>query len=97
VIDPLEHAERFDEASIATPWNVVVESAATVTPMPGDENSAAVPEPAGVPVHVPFLYSWTVEPASADPVINGVPSFDGDAGTVDVNVGGAGGTTSRAV
>ena len=96
-MDPLEQAEWLDAASTATPWNVVVESAATVTERPGDANAAAVPEAAGVPVQLAFLYSWTVEPASADPTMAGVVSFDGEAGSVDVKVGAAGGVTSAAV
>jgi hypothetical protein len=55
VMESLEHADRLDDASVATPWNVVDESAGTLTPIPGEPNAAAVPDPAGVPVQPAFL------------------------------------------
>ena len=41
----------------------------TVTARPGEASCAAVPEAATAPLHVAFVYSVTVEPGGAMPVI----------------------------
>ena len=89
-----EQGETLPARSVAVAWKVVVVPAATVTGRPGDAKSLAVPCPAGALAHAASAYNLTIEFASALPVIRGFVSLAGEAGTVAVNAGGAGGEAS---
>ena len=67
---------------------------ATATARPGDENAAAVPLAATALVHDEFVYSLTVEPASAVPLIEGLLLFAGDAGETESEDGATGAVES---
>jgi hypothetical protein len=69
---------------------VVVELLETETARPGEANAAAVPVAATALVQVAFVYSLTVEPASASPMIFGALLLAGETGLVAVKVGAAG-------
>src|SRR6188508_3774774 len=71
VTDELEQPETLPAASVAVALKVVELSSATATVIPGEEKAAAVPVAVGAPVHEPVVWIFTVEPASADPVIAG--------------------------
>ena len=60
----------------------------------GEANAAALPVAATALVQVEFVYSFTVEPASAWPTIFGELLFAGEAGLVAVSAGCAGGVES---
>src|SRR5215471_8945941 len=62
--------------------------------MPGEANWAALPVATGEPVQLEFVYSLTVEPASADPSTLGELLLAGDDGVVPVSVGAGGGVVS---
>ena len=66
----------------------------TETVSPGEANAAAVPVTATALVHVEFVYSFTVEPASALPMIFGALLFAGEAGLVELTVGATGAVES---
>ena len=68
----------------------MVVSSATETVRPGEAKAAAVPLPASALVQAEFVYSLTVEPASALPMIFGALLFAGEAGLVELTVGAAG-------
>ena len=85
-----EQAETLPAASVAVASKLVVESSATDTDNPGDANAAAVPLPWIPFPQFEFLYKFTVEPASALPMILGELLFAGDAGLELDTVGGAG-------
>ena len=89
-----EQADVLPDASLALAKNVVDVSSATETAMPGEANVAALPEPAMADVQVLFVYSLTVEPASADPMIFGELLLAGEAGDVDVTFGALGAVES---
>ena len=63
---------------------------ATETVRPGEEKAAAPPVAATALVQEEFVYSLTVEPASALPLISGKLSFAGVAGEVASEEGAAG-------
>ena len=67
---------------------------ATETVRPGEAKAAAVPLPATALVQLAFVYRVTVEPPSALPMIFGELLFAGEAGLVELTVGGAGGVES---
>ena len=69
-------------------------SSATETVKPGEAKAAAVPVAATELVHAEFVYSFTVEPASALPMIFGELLFAGEAGLVELTVGAAGASES---
>jgi hypothetical protein len=81
----LEQADVFPAASVAVARNVVVLPAATVTAKPLAAKLAAVPVAAGVPVHA-FVYSCTVDPASAAPLTTGAVLGLGEVGAMLVRV-----------
>ena len=62
----------------------------TLTGIPGDAKVAAVTLAATALVQVEFVYSFTVDPASALPMIVGELLFAGDAGFVELTVGAVG-------
>ena len=62
-------------------------SSATETLRPGEAKAAADPCPATALVQAEFVYSFTVEPASALPITFGALLFAGDAGLVELTVG----------
>jgi hypothetical protein len=90
----VEHADSLPAASVAVAYKVVVASLGTVTETPPDANDAAVPLPNAVPPHAEPEYTFTVDPAAADPVTLGLLLFDGDAGETPLTVGAAGGVES---
>ena len=67
---------------------------ATATLSPGEEKAAAVPLAATVLVQEALVYSLTVEPASAVPLIEGLLLFAGDAGEIESDDGALGGAES---
>ena len=67
---------------------------ATATLSPGDENAAAVPLAATALVHEELVYSLTVEPASALPLIAGLLLFAGEVGLTESDEGAAGAAES---
>jgi hypothetical protein len=71
---------------VAVALNVVVDPVATVTRIPAEPNVEAVPEPATVPVQPAVVYSRTVEPVSAVPLIVGVLLELGEVGVVPERV-----------
>ena len=89
----VEHADSFPAASVAVAYSVVVASLGTVTETPPDANDAADPLPNAVPPHADPEYTFTVDPAAADPVTLGLLLFDGD-GDTPLTVGAAGGVES---
>ena len=90
----VEHADSFPAASVAVAYNVVVASLGTVTDTPPAPNDAALPLPNTDPLQVEPEYTFTVEPAAADPVTLGLLLFDGDAGDTPLTVGAPGGVES---
>ena len=66
---------------------MVVESSATVTVRPGLSNAAAAPVAATELVQSEFVYTFTVEPASAVPFTFGELSFATGVGDVVSAVG----------
>src|SRR4029078_475005 len=76
---PLEQPLTLPAASVAVALKVVDESSATATVIPV-ANAAAVPGAVGAPVQVAVVYSLTVEPASAVPLIAGALLLAGPAG-----------------
>ena len=92
--ESVEHADVFPAASVAVAKNVVDESSATLAVSPGESNAAAVPVTATELVHALFVYTFTVDPASAVPFTFGEVSFAGDTGDVDNAVGFAGAVES---
>ena len=89
-----EHAEVLPAGSVAVARNVVEEVSATATLSPGDARAAAEPVAATAPVHDASVYSRTVEPASAVPLIVGELSLAGESGSVSLSVGGPGAVVS---
>ena len=78
-------------ASVARAENVVVASGVIAEDVtPAAANVAALPLPAAVPAQLACLNTVTVVAASALPITLGVRSLPGDAGEVDVIVGGPG-------
>ena len=77
-------------ASVAVALNVVELLSATETVKPGEANAAALPFATGVPEQSLVVYSFTVEPDSAVPVMLGLLLFAGDAGVEARPVGAAG-------
>ena len=77
-------------ASVAVALKVVEESSETATGMPGLEKVAALPVAVGAPEQSLVVYSSTVEPASAVPVIFGELSFAGESGVEPSDDGAAG-------
>ena len=94
VTESVEHCEVFPAASVAVAKNVVELSAATETVKPGLLKFAAVPVAATELVHELFVYTFTVDPASAVPLTFGELSFAGDVGDVDNELGFAGAVES---
>jgi multisubunit Na+/H+ antiporter MnhC subunit len=86
---PIEQAEVLFAASVAVALNVVELSPATDTDRPAAK-LAAEPLATGAPEQSLVVYSFTVEPASAVPVINGLLLFAGDAGAEPNPLGGVG-------
>jgi hypothetical protein len=76
---PLEQADVLFAASVAVALNVVELLSATGTDRP-DANPVALPLVTGAPEQSLVVYSFTVEPASATPLTNGLLLFAGDAG-----------------
>ena len=72
---------------------MVEELSATATLRP-DEKAAAVPLPASALVQLALVYSLTVEPASAAPLIEGLLLFAGEAGLTEREEGAAGAVES---
>ena len=68
---------------------------ATATESPGEVNAAAVPLPATALVQDEFVYSETVEPASAVPVTAGLLLFAGEAGDIASPEGATGAVVSH--
>ena len=89
----VEHADSFPAASVAVAYKFVVASLGTVTETPPEPNDAADPLPNGDPPHAAPEYTFTVEPAAAEPVTLGLLSFDGE-GDTPLTVGAAGGVES---
>ena len=58
--------------------------------MPGDARCAAVSVASAEPLQSDVAYSFTVDPASAEPMIAGEVLDAGDAGDDDVNDGADG-------
>jgi hypothetical protein len=81
-------------ASVAVALNVVDESSATARVKPGVAKVAAEPLSTGAPEQSEVVYSFTVEAASAEPVISGLFSFAGDPGEELSALGAAGAVES---
>jgi hypothetical protein len=73
---------------------IVVESFATATVKPGVAKLAAVPLATGAPEQSEDVKTFTVEPASAEPVIAGLLSFAGEPGEELSVLGAAGAVES---
>jgi hypothetical protein len=81
-------------ASVAVALNVVDESSARFRVKPGVAKVAAEPLATGAPEQSEVVYSLTVEPASAEPVISGSFSFAGEPGEEFSALGAAGAVES---
>jgi hypothetical protein len=90
VTELAEQPETLPAASVAVALKVVVVSSETATVRPGLENAAAVPVAVGAPVHPAVVYSLTVEPASAEPLMAGELLFAGPTGVEASEAGSAG-------
>jgi hypothetical protein len=77
---PPEQLPVLPAASVAVALKVVVESSVTATVRPGLEKAADVPVAIGAPEQSIVVYSLTVEPASAVPVIFGELLLAGETG-----------------
>jgi hypothetical protein len=94
VTELAEQPLTLPAASVAVALNVVDVLSATATVRPGLARFAAVPVTAGAPVQAPVVYTLTVEPASAVPVIAGELLFAGETGEEASDVGSAGAVES---
>ena len=79
-VTPAEQPETLPAASVAVALKVVVESSDTATVRPGLEKAAAVPLAATEPEQSLVVYSLTVEPPSAVPLIFGELSLAAETG-----------------
>jgi hypothetical protein len=93
-VKPLEHGDVFPAASVAVALKVVDESFETATVIPVPVNVVSGPVAAGAPEQSEVVYSFTVEPASAEPISFGLLSFAGEAGLEDETDGVAGSVES---
>jgi hypothetical protein len=92
----VEHGELFPLASVALAWKVVVELSGTVTAIPGEASSAAVPLATGAPEQSEVENSPTVVPGGAVPRSLGVLLAAGPTGELPLSVGtGGSASTSR--
>jgi hypothetical protein len=80
VTEEVEQAEALPAASVAVALKVVELSLETAIVSPGLAKAAAVPVAAAPPEQSLVVYTRTVEPASAVPVISGLLSFAGETG-----------------
>jgi hypothetical protein len=94
VTEAAEQPLTLPAASVAVALKVVEVSSATATVSPGLAKAAAVPVTAGAPVQAPVVYTLTVDPASAVPVIAGELLFAGETGLEASEVGRAGAVES---
>ena len=81
-------------ASVAVALNVVELSLETAIVSPGLAKAAAVPVAAAPPEQSLVVYTRTVEPASAVPLISGLLSFAGETGLEARALGSAGAVES---